>query len=152
MEVIEKRTDPLKFDEFINSTVKCLNVVCFNPMNLQKAVTKREKLWRILRIAYFWLVVINYVYSIFGMFAALFMSGVSPDMETVTSTVPNCLFLIIFVVRLTSIWLNRKDYQNLINTLKELYPVSHEDQKKYKVAKYLKKFCYLKRIYADYNL
>lgn len=89
MEVNEKRTGSLKFDEFISFSVKCFNFVCFNPMIIQKAVTKREKLWKIIRNAYLWLVVVNFAYSRFGMYTALIINGVFSYSKTVTSSAPN---------------------------------------------------------------
>ncbi|CAO1427943.1 unnamed protein product [Diamesa hyperborea] len=129
--------------------MKCFNYVCFDPMYKENnAETKREKIWRILRNIYLWLIVVNFGYSIFGMLIAITLTAIRLDMKIVTSTAPNCLFKIIFGVRLISIWLHQKDFQHIVNTLMDLFPVSHEDQVKYKIGKYLKNFCNLKRIYA----
>ncbi|CAO1422834.1 unnamed protein product [Diamesa serratosioi] len=116
------------------------------------AETKREKFWRILRDSYFWLFIVNFVYFTIGMNTALIIIAMSYDMEMVTSKAPNCLFLIIFAVKITSIWLNQKDYQHIFNTLKDLFPSSHEDQMKYKTGKYLREFCILQKIQAVFAI
>ena len=44
--------------------------------------------------------------------------------------------------------MHQNDFQHIFNTLKDLFPVSDDDQMKYKIRKYQMNFCFLKRIYA----
>lgn len=151
MEVIKKRTGSSKFDEFINYSVKCSKYVCFDPMyQINNSETKREKRWRILRNTYFWIFVVNVGYSTSTMFIAMILTMIRYDLDTFAKTTPNFLLKIILLVRLISICLHQNDFQYIVNTLKDLFPESHEDQMKYNVGKYQKQFCYLKRIYAGF--
>lgn len=151
MEVIKKRTGSFKFVEFINYSEKCLKYVCFDPMyQKNNAETKREKLWRIIRNTYFCLVVVNFGYTTSTMLIAMILKMISHDLNTFAKITPNCLLKIILFVRLISICLHQKDFQYIVNRLKDLFPESHEDQMKYKIGKYQKQFCYLKRIYAGF--
>lgn len=50
-------------------------------MPQEKPTTRREKLLKILRNAYFWLVVGNFAYSFFGMYTAFVLTAIDNDMN-----------------------------------------------------------------------
>lgn len=127
----------IKFEDFITFPLNCLKFIGL--VESEKKMTKFSR-------AYFFATVINM--TITGFMALIYIKNTFRDLPRITENVPNSGYTSLAAVKVMSLFLCRKEFRDLLVTLRDLLPRTEEDQTKFNVRKHLQHYIRIKLVLA----
>jgi gustatory receptor len=120
-----------KFSDFIEVPLKCFEVLGMKPYDKSPS-SRTKKLFR----AYFYFS--HALVTISASFFMVYFVQICGDIQKVSESVPLWGYTLLAFAKSLSIFKNRKRFEQIIETLEELFPKTKEDQEIANVQKYLK--------------
>lgn len=134
-------------ESFLNFPLFCFRLVNIYPLSVEDpGVSKKQRIMKVLSSVWFWIILLNMAYCYFGI--VMLMTLERSYLIDVAINLPSAFVLLIGVYKALIVKWNTKGFCEILDALKKLFPTKTEDQKKYKVEKYLRSFKKFKLSYV----
>lgn len=138
--------DVTPFSAFINVPIMCFKLLgLFTLMDHNPNPTRMQKVFSIISTLYYALVSLNLFIAFCGMLTAALLN--IDDLMIFTTILSTCIVELVLFVKSISIFYYQAEFRNILMKLLELFPKTFEEQKKYNVETYARKFVTFKVVF-----
>ena len=131
----------IEFSNFVDFPLKCFKVFGLNPNEADFRDSRKERLQK-----YYYYLVIT-ILIMLNLETCVFIQKNITQLNLLTETLPAVGYTTLALVKSLTFSMKKKEFNDIMDTLRKLFPKSREEQKVFRVKNYLKDYKFIERTF-----